>query len=59
MGAWRLRGGCVVAAVLVFIAGAVLTGLTTHVEEQAIFDKLLANPVHVCSFSPFNTYFIL
>ena len=40
-------------------AGAVMTGLTTPKEEQAVFDALLSNPAHICSFSPFNTYFIL
>lgn len=40
-------------------AGAVLTGLTTPAEEQQIFDGLLANPAHVCSFAPFSTYFVL
>jgi hypothetical protein len=38
---------------------AVLTGLTTPVEEQRIYSTLLSNPAHVCSFSPFNSYFIL
>lgn len=40
-------------------AGAVSTGLTTPDEEEIIFEELLRNPVHICSFSPFNTYFIL
>lgn len=40
-------------------AGAVLTGLTTAAEEQAIFTRVLSNPAHICSFSPFNTYFVL
>jgi hypothetical protein len=40
-------------------AGAVGTGLTTEVEEQAIFASLLSNPAHICSFAPFNSYFIL
>ena len=40
-------------------AGAVLTGLTTAAEEQTIFESLLSNPAHTCSFSPFNTYFVL
>ena len=39
--------------------GAVLTGLTSPQEEQAIYDALLTNPVHICSFSPFNTAFVL
>merc|ERR1712032_1699491 len=39
--------------------GAVLTGLTTPPEEQRIYETLLSNPTHVCSFSPFNTYFVL
>ena len=30
---------------------AVLTGLTTAAEEQLIYDRLLSNPAHVCSFS--------
>ena len=38
---------------------AVLTGLTTPAEEQQIYESLLSNPAHICSFSPFNTYFIL
>ena len=38
---------------------AVLTGMTTAAEEQRIYDALLRNPAHICSFSPFNTYFIL
>eukprot|EP01043_Picozoa_sp_COSAG02_P013333 COSAG02_NODE_531_length_20680_cov_851.251834_6_plen_1015_part_00 len=38
---------------------AVLTGLTTPAEEQQIYDSLLSDPAHICSFSPFNTYFIL
>jgi hypothetical protein len=40
-------------------AGAVCTGLTTTTEEQYIFDNLLSNPVHFCSLSPFNGYFVL
>jgi alpha-L-rhamnosidase len=38
---------------------AVLTGLTTPAEERRIYATLLSNPAHVCSFSPFNSYFIL
>ena len=38
---------------------AVLTGMTTPAEEQRIYETLLSNPAHVCSFSPFNSYFIL
>ena len=38
---------------------AVLTSLTTPAEEQHIYEALLSNPAHVCSFAPFNTYFIL
>ena len=40
-------------------AGAVLTGLTTAAEEQQSYEALLSNPAHICSFAPFNTYFIL
>ena len=40
-------------------AGAIGTGLLTPGEETAFFYQLLSNPVHICSFSPFNTYFVL
>ena len=40
-------------------AGAIGTGLLTPEEETAFYYQLLNNTVHVCSFSPFNTYFVL
>jgi hypothetical protein len=34
-------------------------GLTTAAEDSQFYKTLLSNPAHFCSFSPFNTYFVL